>query len=94
MAVERRLDGTTRGGNEPPDEVQDTIEQNAGYDAAAREGYVSEPVDAEDAEPEGQPVDPHERDREKTTLSDLPEGHHASSDLPKGRRARRRASGS
>ena len=36
MAVERRPDCTTRGGNEPPDEVQDTPRQNAGYDAAVR----------------------------------------------------------
>ncbi len=36
MAVERRPDGTTRGGNEPPDEVQDTPRQNEGYDAAVR----------------------------------------------------------
>lgn len=84
--VERRLDGTTRGGNEPPDELQDTIEQNAGYDKAVRGEFVSPPVDAEDAQPEAPPVDPHERDREKTTLSDLPEGHHATGPPPKKRR--------
>jgi len=43
MAVERRPDGTTRGGNEPPDEVQDTPRQNAGYDAAVR-GVPSDEV--------------------------------------------------
>ena len=48
MAVERRPDGTTRGGNEPPDEVQDTPRQNAGYDAAVR-GEGSEEVADEDA---------------------------------------------
>jgi hypothetical protein len=36
MEPEPRPDGTTRGGNEPPDEAQDRPEQNAGYDAAAR----------------------------------------------------------
>jgi|SoiMethySBSTD1v2_1073268.scaffolds.fasta_scaffold4276524_1 hypothetical protein len=86
MAVERRLDGSTRGGNEPPDELQDTIEQNAGYDKAVRGEFVSPPVDAEDALPESPPVDSHERDREKTTLSDLPQGHHAPDQQPKKRR--------
>jgi hypothetical protein len=53
MAVERRPDGTTRGGNEPPDEVQDTPRQNAGYDAAVR-GIPSEEV----ADDEAGPADP------------------------------------
>jgi len=34
--AQRRPDGTTKGGPEPPDEVNDRPEQNAGYDAAAR----------------------------------------------------------
>jgi hypothetical protein len=33
MTQSRRPDGTTRGGQEPPDEVQDRPEQNAAYDA-------------------------------------------------------------
>jgi hypothetical protein len=49
MAVERRPDGTTRGGNEPPDEVQDTPRQNAGYDAAVR-GELSDEVADQDGE--------------------------------------------
>ena len=32
MAVEKRPDGTTRGGQEPPDELQDRPEQQRGYD--------------------------------------------------------------
>jgi hypothetical protein len=36
--AEERSDGTTRGGQEPPDEVQDRPEQNEGYDAAVRAG--------------------------------------------------------
>ena len=63
MTVERRPDGTTRGGNEPPDEVQDTPEQNAGYDEAARHGRLPDA--------KGQP-DPHETDRGKTALMDRP----------------------
>jgi hypothetical protein len=51
MAVERRPDGTTRGGNEPPDEVQDTPRQNAGYDAAVR-GQRSDEVADEESEGE------------------------------------------
>jgi hypothetical protein len=46
MPVERRPDGTTRGGNEPPDEVQDTPRQNAGYDAAVRGERSDEAADA------------------------------------------------
>jgi len=34
--AEKRSDGTTRGGQEPRDQVQDRPEQNAGYDAVAR----------------------------------------------------------
>jgi hypothetical protein len=49
MAVERRPDGTTRGGKEPPDEVQDTPRQNAGYDAAVR-GERSDEVADDDRE--------------------------------------------
>jgi hypothetical protein len=73
MAVERRPDGTTRGGNEPPDEIQDTPEQNAGYDAAVRNQFTDEPVD-ETPDPRAAETDPHDRDRGKTTLSDLPQG--------------------
>lgn len=36
MADERRSDGTTKGGQELPADVQDRPEQNAGYDDAAR----------------------------------------------------------
>jgi hypothetical protein len=32
--ADKRRDGTTRGGQELPDDVQDRPEQNAGYDAA------------------------------------------------------------
>ena len=59
MSVERRPDGTTRGGQEPPDEVQDTPEQNAGYDAAVRGERSAEVADdeadvgAQDTESEG-----------------------------------------
>jgi len=49
--IQRRPDGTTRGGQEPPDEVNDRPEQNAGYDAAvdgagavpAEEDFVAAP---------------------------------------------------
>jgi hypothetical protein len=34
MTTHRKPDGTTHGGQELPDEVQDRPEQNAGYDAA------------------------------------------------------------
>ena len=54
MAVERRPDGTTRGGNEPPDEVQDTPRQNAGYDAAVR-GERNDEVADDDAQDERNP---------------------------------------
>jgi hypothetical protein len=47
MAVERRRDGTTRGGNEPPDDVQDTPRQNAGYDAAVRGERTAEVADGD-----------------------------------------------
>jgi hypothetical protein len=47
MAVQRRPDGTTRGGNEPPDEAQDTPRQNAGYDAAVRGERNDEVADGE-----------------------------------------------
>jgi hypothetical protein len=70
MAVERRPDGTTRGGHEPPDEVQDTPEQNAGYDAAVEGRPAADPVDrtGEAAAP-----DRHEADRGKTALTDRPD---------------------
>jgi hypothetical protein len=32
MAIHRKPDGTTHGGQEPPDELQDRPEQNAAYD--------------------------------------------------------------
>jgi hypothetical protein len=34
--AEKRPDGRIRGGQEPPDEIQDRPEQNAGYDEATR----------------------------------------------------------
>jgi hypothetical protein len=74
MAIERRPDGTTRGGNEPPDEVQDTPEQNAGYDAAARGEHVADPVDPEPVDPaRDAPPDRHAADRGKRALTDMPE---------------------
>jgi hypothetical protein len=69
MSVERRPDGTTRGGHEPPDEVQDTPEQNAGYDAAVRGEQVATPVDEGEDAPER---DAHEGDRGKTSLTERP----------------------
>jgi hypothetical protein len=57
MEPERRPDGTTRGGQEPPDEVQDRPEQNAAYDAAVR----GERTDAE--EPDTADADAIERGR-------------------------------
>jgi len=74
MAIERRPDGTTRGGNEPPDEVQDTQEQNAGYDAAVRGEQAAEPVDRTR---DGESADRHEADRGKTSLTDAPAGRPA-----------------
>jgi hypothetical protein len=67
MEKERRPDGTTRGGQEPPDNVQDRPEQNATYDAVVRGGeapstldedYVAAP-DNIDSEPAAD--DPDER---------------------------------
>lgn len=75
MSVERRPDGTTRGGNEPPDEVQDTPAQKKGYDAAVRGERVSEPVDEGSDAPE---PDTHEADRLKNTLADQPNRRGAS----------------
>lgn len=69
MSVERRPDGTTPGGHELPEEVQDTPEQNAGYDAAVRGEHVATPVDDEDEAP---PRDSHEADRGKTSLTERP----------------------
>jgi hypothetical protein len=69
MSTERRPDGTTRGGNEPPDEAQDTPEQNRGYDAAVRGEQVATPVDDGSDAPER---DAHEADRGKTTLTERP----------------------
>jgi hypothetical protein len=57
MAVQRRPDGTTRGGNEPPDEVQDTPKQNAGYDAAVRGETSAEVVDEENDDEAARPVE-------------------------------------
>jgi len=45
MAKERRPDGTTRGGQEPPDNVQDRPEQNAMYDAVVRGGEAPSTLD-------------------------------------------------
>jgi hypothetical protein len=57
MAVERRPDGTTRGGNEPPDEVQDTPKQNAGYDAAVRGERSDEVADGDTNEDRNREAD-------------------------------------
>jgi hypothetical protein len=67
MAIERRPDGTTRGGNAPADEVQDTPEQNAGYDAVVRGERPPQPVDEEG---DAVQADRHEADRGKSALSD------------------------
>ena len=45
--AEQQDDFVQHGGQEPPDEVQDRPEQNAGYDAAVK-GAPSEEVDDED----------------------------------------------
>ena len=50
MADKRRADGTTRGGQELPADVQDRPEQNAGYDAAVSGAPVNEDADAIDDE--------------------------------------------
>jgi hypothetical protein len=44
LMAERRPDGTTRGGQEPPDEVTDRPEQNATYDAVV-DGADVRPTD-------------------------------------------------
>jgi hypothetical protein len=64
MAVERRPDGTTRGGNEPPDEVQDTPRQNAGYDAAVR-GERTDEVADDDAQAGGNAGESADRETER-----------------------------
>jgi hypothetical protein len=46
--VEKRPDGTTRGGQEPPDEVQDRPEQNETYDAVVNGGEAASTVREED----------------------------------------------
>ena len=71
MSVERRPDGTTRGGHELPEEVQDTPEQNAGYDAAVRGEHAATPAEVDD-EGDAPPRDSHEADRGKTSLTDRP----------------------
>jgi hypothetical protein len=67
MAKERRPDGTTRGGQEPPDDQQDRPEQNATYDAVVRgseaastldEDYVAAP---DNVDSEAAAEDPDER---------------------------------
>lgn len=67
MANERRPDGTTRGGQEPPDDAQDRPEQNATYDKVVRgsepqstldEDYFAAPDNVQ-SEPEGE--DPDDR---------------------------------
>jgi hypothetical protein len=67
MAGERRPDGTTRGGQEPPDDVQDRPEQNATYDKVVRgsegrstleEDYVAAP---DNVESEAAGEDPDDR---------------------------------
>jgi hypothetical protein len=45
--IKRRPDGTTRGGQEPPDEVKDQPEQNATYDAVV-DGPGAAPAEAEE----------------------------------------------
>ena len=64
MAVERRPDGTTRGGNEPPDEVQDTPRLNAGYDAAVR-GERTDEVADDDAQAGGNAGERADRETER-----------------------------
>jgi hypothetical protein len=46
--IEKRPDGTTRGGQEPPDEVQDRPEQNEAYDAVVDGGEEAPPEREED----------------------------------------------
>jgi hypothetical protein len=61
--VERRPDGTTRGGQEPPDEVNDRPEQNATYDeivdgvsrGPAEEDFVAAPDNTETDVPGNDP---------------------------------------
>lgn len=65
--AKRRPDGTIRGGQEPPDEVQDRPEQNATYDAVVRgteppaaeleEDFVTAPDNAQTGADEEDPDD-------------------------------------
>jgi hypothetical protein len=51
MTTRRKPDGTTHGGQELPDELQDRPEQNAGYDAAVNGGENFAPTLDEDTVP-------------------------------------------
>jgi len=71
MTFERRPDGTTHGGQEPPDDEQDRPEQNATYDAVVRGGeaaptldedYVSSPDNLESEPASEDPDDRAARD--------------------------------
>ena len=71
MTGERRPDGTTRGGQEPPESETDRPEQNATYDAVVRGGESSSALDEDyiaapdnlESEPAGDsPDDRAERD--------------------------------
>jgi hypothetical protein len=46
--AEQQDDFVQRGGQEPPDEVQDRPEQNAGYDAAVNGAAAQEVEDEEE----------------------------------------------
>ena len=56
--VQRRADGTTRGGQEPPDEVNDRPEQNAGYDEAARGSRKAPQLDEDYVAAQDDPASP------------------------------------
>jgi hypothetical protein len=56
--AEKRPDGTTRGGHEPPDDAQDRPEQNAGYDKAARGARNATPRDEDFVAAQDDPASP------------------------------------
>jgi hypothetical protein len=72
MAVQRRADGTTRGGNEPPDEVQDTPKQNAGYNAAVRGERRAEVAGEKDAAGDGRKAERTEAEQEELRRLGMP----------------------
>ena len=56
--ADKRPDGTTRGGQEPPDDAQDRPEQNAGYDAAVRGSSDTPKLDEDFVAAQDEPASP------------------------------------